>query len=167
MTAKIWISIIAGAAIIMASAVALVYSLWPLLLLPVGVCLVGLGFASLGELRFLRNSRDYSRPKIFRSPQVDSLLAGTKYSVIVRSSPSGVKLGLLERGLPATHVKDGYGQNVCISFNLPEVSGEFSDIVAKRLYECVKKMRDEALAAEQQSKSRAFKAWVELSRRGK
>ena len=46
MTAKIWISIIAGAAIIMASAVALVYSLWPLLLLPVGVCLMGLGFAA-------------------------------------------------------------------------------------------------------------------------
>lgn len=168
MTAKIWISIIAGVAITAGSAMALVYSLWFIPLLLVGVCLLGLGFAGLGELHSLRGSRDYSQPKIFRSPQVDSLLAGMGYSVVMCSSPSTVKLGLFERGLPATPVKDAYGQDICTRFYLPEVDGEFSDTVAKHLYECVEEMRDEALSAEQRhSKSRAFKAWVELSRRGK
>ena len=168
MTAKIWISIIAGVAIIMASAVALVYSLWFIPLIVVGVCLTGLGLAGLGELRSLRGSRDYSRPKIFRSPQIDSLLAGTGYSVVVCSSLSVVKLGLFERGFPVTPVKDAYGETAWQSFYLPEVNGEFSDTVAKRLYKCVKEIRDEALAVKQrQSKSRAFETWVELSRRGK
>ena len=168
MTAKIWIFIIAGAAIIATSVVALVYTLWFIPLLPVGICLMGLGLASLGELRSLRGSRDYSRPKIFRSPQVDSLLAGTGYSVVMCSSLSVVKLGLFERGFPVTLVKDAYGETAWQSFYLPEVNGEFSDTVAKRLYKCVKEIRDEALAVKRrQSKSRAFKTWVELSRRGK
>lgn len=168
MTAKIWIFIIAGVAIIMASTVGLVYSLWFIPLIVVGIGLAGLGFASLGALRSLRGSRDYSRPRTFRSPQIDPLLAGTGYSVVVYSSLSMVKLGLFERGFPVTLVKDAYGETAWQSFDLPEVNGEFSDTVAKRLYKCVKEIRDEALAVKQrQSKSRAFETWVELSRRGK
>lgn len=168
MTAKIWISIIAGVAIAVTSAMGMVYSLWFFPLIVVGVCLTALGLASLGELRSFRGSRDYSRPKIFRSPRVNSLLAGTGYSVVVCSSPSMVKLALFEGRFPAIPVDDGHGRNIWTSFYLPEVNGEFSDVVARRLYGCVEKMRAEALAAEQQeSKSRAFETWVELSRRGK
>lgn len=168
MTAKIWISIIAGAVMTAASAVALVYSLWFMPPLFVGVGLTCLGLASLGELRSFRNSRDFSRPKILRSPQVDSLLAGTGHSVIVCSNPAQAKLGLIERGFPVMRVKDKYGLNISGVFSLPDVDEKFSDVVSERLHKWVEKMRDEALAAEKmKEKTQAFKTWVELSQRGK
>ena len=168
MTAKIWFSIIAGVVIAVTSTMALVYSPWFFPLIVVGIGLMILGFAGLSALSSLRGSRDYSRPKIFRSAQVDSLLAGTGYNVVICSGPSVVRLGLFERGFFVTPVEDAYGETTGQSFYLPEVDGGFSDTVTKRLYECVKAMRDEVLAVEQrQSKSRAFEAWVELSRRGK
>lgn len=168
MTAKIWIPVIAGVAMFAASAVGLVYSLWFTLPLFAGVGLTSLGLVSLSELRFLRRSRDFSRPKIFRSSGVDVLLAGTGYSVIACSSPNQVKLALIKCGFFVKRVKDGYGQNIWDGFYLPEVDEKFSDVVSKRLHDCVKNLLTEAFAVEKMNeKSRAFKTWVELSQRGK
>ena len=125
MTAKIWVSIIAGVAIAVTFTMALGYSPWFFPLIAVGIGLICLGFAGLGELRSLRGSRDYSRPKIFRSPQVDSLLAGTGYSVVMCSSLSVVKLGLFERGFPVTPVKDAYGETAWQQVTTPMAAALF------------------------------------------
>ncbi len=56
MTAKIWISIIAGVVIAVTFTVALEYSPWFFPLVVVGIGLMCLGFASLSELSCLRGS---------------------------------------------------------------------------------------------------------------
>lgn len=168
MTAKIWISIIAGVLIAGASIVGVLYSPWFIATVAVGALLVLLGSSSLSQVSVIRNKREGDSPvRIFRSSAVDSILAGTDYCVIMCSNAQRVRIALIYKGFPYMPAKDDYGHLAWTSFNLPEVDARFSMAVATRLEGSVRELLNRVVDPHNRGpRAEAFDAWVEISQRG-